>query len=1812
MPPHLDREQCKIYLPDIVHATYNFKGEVYPQAPLRHCALTCAPVQGNGDCGFATLAYIIGANPSDVNCLNIRSSICRYIQTIPWGAGELEAFVPAHNIEGYAVTVCENADQYLRLSNMFAPGRHATDVEFVAFATEHNLEIFCYHAQLQAWIVYKPHRSVVTDPTSRRAVYVRHSHAHWEPVLSLEPLNQARTNCIPAAPSSMDQVPLFNTLNDQAGNHEHTNTNMGTTTRRCSTQDYNIPRISRTCSRKRRHVDPPEKQSDDEDQLIESLDQEDIIFHKSAHYTGAHRVVTEQGDFCDKCLRRSTPYFPLEFIMKSTETVMHGWFGAAFGNKENLNLCHLCDLYITKQKDRRVYNKWQYAWPSVISTLLIDTRVPSEKIALLYSWLPHELRQSWSHMQLYFHPRLQERPPEPTFSDITERRQSFLDDISSLESHRMSNALNAECYPSARCPFGCYAFVEEDGAIEFKHLINCLIPTFTSFKSSYQSSLRGMRRDFLKPMLHLDTFLVSGRTRVDQNLGLVIHTCKEHNRGSALQYVHPPKHPTLSRLPSMKAERLAFLVPSLRQLKTGKANYSSHTYQLLHAQGGYGGISSTVLTKRRRWDITSDILSEAEAQCVAGRSDIRSHIQGLASAGEINASLAEEFIETANKACSQDHVVLKSSTSISIEACLNFDKNVSATRQEATLCISRLRSLVFAQPSNAYGVAPAETRKLHDEKLWLLRAAISISPRLCSIVGDMLSADINLLPLAQYLSICLFEQSKNFHRSNGSDSASAALESAVQDSSERNAAEAIADFLSQHSDVQRLSTNGVHSLDELRFENDLVVITNRINRATRHTKLEDRVIFDGNVYELRFVSNTMAKQITHWKAITRHGGQHSTFWLQDNQFKSPQKQNPEVDICTERHFGRGQWNLAIYYKANPETSKVRRALYLEHITGQGKFVCSEHGIPLTKDYPGNGYTCQCGRVSALRCAESKCTSAICRKHMQEKLHEDSYESCTLMPVSSKQQNILAAQPSGDKHAFEADIDCDTPIFGDVANFANDEDLNEANINLDNEFMNYVTDAGPCLSDDEEVDGTIIPSTDTGVREQFFVDTTNDSDLPLHVLLNGHHGLLRRTTGKPISMISRHKRTLENLVATSTDGCAPTIYPEAMLYPTVFWKQNDDASYPGAIPSILYNPACSNRSVNFASIQDMMKTRLKDSSLQTSSSPFYQAFAFDTIFNQQLNTADSRIILHRGWQELASKNARSVSKDGTMRMESDESYRNVRELSAALANEPATYFYTYTCNQSEHPGVKPIFEALRAKFSEHSHSSETINAAIQAELSTMLRAWERSSRLMMKYIEKSPEQPLGPVKKLWYRYEFQDKTGAFPHIHALIWTGEDQHSEAVKQRIVCSSAAFLGETNKFLKKTGRPEMTNEEFVKNWSLFESIQSHSCENAKFRCHKKTDQLGRSVCRVPNYEPSNSYSYEPIHFEFSEETKNLFLELGLAYIDPVTCRLHISPELIGGKHSYPANRHETISPTNASLFYILKSSLNLQICDKYMSGRYVAKYAAGIEARASMKIISSGQEDTFEVRTGNIQNVKISGVKATEERKAKDERVRTKFEGRVLSQTEALWFAFEFPYVATNMEFVHLPTVSKEFRTGLIIEKKGRRQQHQSGGGNYISEAHRVRQQMQLPSYRQFMSTQRMLIEDVETSNVTPDKITVFGVRPPELRFVDSPIQYFKWFRRERPTNGVSGVSVHERLLKTDATMSPWIDGLGHIVKLRPPAVTSFMNYAAGKIGVDGERHDVARNFSEFSSAIGCGNQWNLFVNMDSSVSKVEAQVR
>ena len=1714
----------------------------------------------DGDCLFSSLALAMGSTIATKSYL--RTMICSFLPKCNIAPQFLENYIVGNSGQLQSER-CVDVNDYLQKTNMKHDGVYGTCVELYTFAQLAHVDVYVYQCRCSSWVVYRfagdrtnstimplfivhnllgnhfdalsgisllPNAAEHFSPNSTCGL----KSAHNVPMVFSSTSSTSSAKKQPSVAlhsNAVNDIPLFDEdernhvskdneseQRDDEPRREMIIASDGSKKSRCDNFDWVF-----SCNSSSGKISVNEDASVSEDNSI----QKNCFVEENLSVSKKDNSGISGDQVCGMCARMSTDRYPLRWsILKATDVKYR-----KFGKKivQDCKVCQVCSEFNNLENIKS--RDWKYSWPAVLYTLLTDHSLSDEVAFILYSIVPAAIRESWAKSKKMFHRAIRRSTKEPVMVDITDRKSKFNEKIKSFCAKDLEEALDSECYPDCRCPFGCFTFVEKCGYVSFNHLINRFLPSFTAFDSDCDRHLRNAREDWLRTYTHLDTFTISAFCFVDEEKGLVLGTREEHHGGSKLQFIHVPTNPSLRRLSPPTGDRLALAIPTFNLLKNAKANYSSHTYQLLKACGNYSGISSVRLTSKRQWTHTSELLVKAESQCSLYRQDIQYFLKNLVATSEITENMRSDIFKQ-QPDFEESQQSLKSSSSLSLSASIKLGDILGVNDDE--FLITKLKSVAFAENVDDFGSAPAKLVAPFSVELWILQTMFCVSPYLCEKLSDACYEKPDLLPVVRFLDCLIFRKAKSY--GNGKKNRNEVMEVLNKYEASCGSSHVLGSFVAEncgtvkHCPISERK-NVIKSLNSaICADTHKVAIFTYSGCNTLRTKcdLPQEIIAHGQKFELRYVAVEQGNQKN--AALSKHSGSFRKFWLNQGKKKYWTRTTLKADLLCDRIVN-GYWNIAIYYAVSLENVEKLKIRHYQNLTGQGKFICEDHLIPLTRDLKKSGYFCQCGNVSYIRCPIEGCNSCLCRKEAV-----NVSESTVHVPNDRKtRENVPSTSSQG------TDV-----TSSERSQISSTNKSSQDNFVVDGGLMDERSENSVSLADCVTAAG----ATPLYVKDTLQTDT--QFDLPLHILLNGQCGLLKRKKGTPIYVAAKFKRVLENIATTSPPNSVPLIQSEAMLFPSIFWKQNEDGGYAGAIPAGLYNDTWHNSTLGFVGLDDMLKTRLKDSSLLTSSDPRYIQYAFDCIFNLQLRESDTRVVLSRGWSENAMRHKNiQVVREGGIFFDQDDSRKNVNELSAALRESPATFFFTYTCSQSTHPGVREIFAAINKKYPVGNCDSEERQAAIQAEMINMLRAWERSSRLIMTYIEKSHEEPLGKVLKIWYRYEFQDKTSAFPHIHALIWTENDSFSLEVKSKICCSVSSFLGN---LLKEVGSSKYSMEDQAELQTLFEKLQSHSCTKAKFRCHKKTDNLKESTCRVPKYPASLDYSYKHVDKKFSYETLILFQKLGLASVEKCSGKIKVIDELCGGKHHYPTDLGYHISPTNASIFALVRSSTNLQICDRWMSSRYLSKYAAGVEERSAVSLKSSSVADTVGFEINEQLNEKIAGVQLTNRKTEKNR--RKQYVARVLSVTESVWWMLQFPYVVTNINFVHVVTSPKEKRAGVVFEPK---MKEKRSGEQMYGKQIKLRISLNLPDHRRFTANQELIIVDSERSMLSADKITVFGARPPELLFVTEVEKYFTWFIRSRVTKNVDSA----KMLEKNVQKSLWIDGFGYQIKLNYLYRKSFTTF-------------------------------------------------
>jgi hypothetical protein len=294
--------------------------------------------------------------------------------------------------------------------------------------------------------------------------------------------------------------------------------------------------------------------------------------------------------------------------------------------------------------------------------------------------------------------------------------------------------------------------------------------------------------------------------------------------------------------------------------------------------------------------------------------------------------------------------------------------------------------------------------------------------------------------------------------------------------------------------------------------------------------------------------------------------------------------------------------------------------------------------------------------------------------------------------------------------------------------------------------------------------------------------------------------------------------------------------------------------------------------------------------------------------------------------------------------------------------------------------------------------------------------------------------------------------------------------------------------------------------------------------------------------------------------------------------------------KHLLEAKRHippcyatnQPYSPANPFLFAMMKCAMNLQYCTSYLILRYLAKYVGSIDKnqRIIFKAPANKDRDTnFRVHVEDLYNTKITGNQIQEkltETKRQDNRYQ--YEGRGLSTAELGMHFLRYPMIITTFKFVYIPTGPMAERPMLkrspfinsLIEQQRvhtNARSPQDLDTSAVFANFKARQELGFPLSRQFDDYQVITFKDAAFQCGSIDRITAFGLRPPELRFMKSVPKYWTYFVRESMSLQKNDLDLQVQDFKKLLTFSiwtcPWIDALGYRITIRRNAATKVLQF-------------------------------------------------
>jgi hypothetical protein len=1033
---------------------------------------------------------------------------------------------------------------------------------------------------------------------------------------------------------------------------------------------------------------------------------------------------------------------------------------------------------------------------------------------------------------------------------------------------------------------------------------------------------------------------------------------------------------------------------------------------------------------------------------------------------------------------------------------------------------------------------------------------------------------------------------------------------------------------------------------------------------------------------------------------SRHGTLNFPMWWVHHRDERQQKHysHSSAHLCQRTM---DSWDVAVYVNARMPSMENLKEKYLLSCGGQVRIRCSRHKLPLVTAPLRTNVACHaCHREIRYVCPYHECTVGICRFHYQERMNvehdtapfyinihddtagglnnmganhevhqDDSNDDSSFYPESSTSSSdslTAAGNWLSEFYDYNSD-DSSTDSNDSSSNAANGVDYNQYGTDdadtVDGALLDMVHgDVDDYLLQLEQENTEVLDPEDCVTCNVFETDhleaddnnefdkgfpTTNAGRFPvhaetdhhtigMHVIFNKHGHVLVRKNRKLLQNRAQ-QHFIQGLVATRANTTIPLVFPDAMIFPSIFWNSCLDGSMIGSIPSALLLDDRTMRCLGVASLHDHYQSRIMDTSLLTSTDYRYLYHALDGILNLQNRGQDTRIVFSRRMGALENERggARCIGGEPEQHVfdsDSVDSRPVVNKLAAAMGEEMPTLFYTHTCSMKTHFGMRVIRnwldseEAIKQIWSKIDDRGQPISSEeehqlrhdlMQSSCVLALRCWINVVEIYMQYITKSNERPIGTVTKSWYRLELQDAAANLPHIHSIIWLKENDGTEHGRAQVLSHIRASMRcmvtpqEEQHYIDKgvvSSREELSNMLETAHKMLLHKHTRRCLIPAPNSSHHKytvnevaakgdmttTDLLQQGArCKVPNnflMSPNpNDHSFVEISIAHSSAALEVMQIIGLVgdYTGDGDLVQFLDPRLVVKRHIPPTSACEGIvSPALVPLLLYVLSSMNVQLMDMYTASRYCAKYAGGTDEsnRIYLRPPRALQDHhTLNVDIADVGNTKITSVKFLEDEKSKLE--RRKPDGRALGASEAAMLVLGIPQVYTDIKFIHIPSVPLEERPAfdrpvpigrLIAEGIVQVPVPNISDidAQTVIPSHAARHppyHFDFPIWRQFTEEAVMLAKDELVSPYSINATAVFGLRPPELLFVNRQKEYFRWFERfdvvlskEEQTNRMDSLMNYcDEHLHIDYSLCCWIDGTTKIVKLRAAALPEILRW-------------------------------------------------
>jgi hypothetical protein len=736
---------------------------------------------------------------------------------------------------------------------------------------------------------------------------------------------------------------------------------------------------------------------------------------------------------------------------------------------------------------------------------------------------------------------------------------------------------------------------------------------------------------------------------------------------------------------------------------------------------------------------------------------------------------------------------------------------------------------------------------------------------------------------------------------------------------------------------------------------------------------------------------------------------------------------------------------------------------------------------------------------------------------------------------------------------------------------------------------------------EVEDSDVVPflTTEAGDKPATFDDVDSDKFWhPAYIMLNNVSSCTVRNGRKQINPCQRDRFMIQSLVSTTPGTATPLTYPEAAMMPRHFPQAAsvDSSSILGALP--VWAVGGDSSYYGFENTATVTRQRITASGSTMSTDTHYVKHRFEVSANQFLSKSDSRKSPF-GTAFMVDKSSKTGiahnTFDESRLTDSVESNMIVLGLCATQEHIKHDIFGTVTCNQSRTPGTDFVYEWVRSDdWAKHIKDYDTMTAPQKAEYERcideasspiFLRQWIQYRTAFINQLKKKISEKGGRSLALTNRDEYQKDSGNLPHMHFILACNKSGMGPDAEQFIM-----DLIRTSPFevVRQSDVETMINEGLLEDTYQMNEYNQLACD---ILCHKNCTE--RCQMRIGDGDGPSNFKCRKPHpvFDSPDPSCHSFTNLPHSFSPEFTeamTRMRFCTEENGvPKFSHPffnptrhfapciANCRFNMSPIIPSWFLASESMVNAQyIGNKDQSGKYCFKYSFKPDTSERVETAVNAHDGSIQTDVIFQHNMKIATSKFNEEKAAAKSRKKDNVTGEIVAHLAIWQKCLLIPDMDTDHTFICVNTRDFESRQRSKIELQGsgkvRRDKKvgRNRDGTERQPDHQyddiyldtVRKSIrpELRPQQQLTQAQLDILFDDRVDNRKYDKISEFGVRPPELVPVFSRLKHY--YRLCVVSNEFTP-NIMDLLCIAPLTRCRWIDGFGRMIRLRKSTLSEVL---------------------------------------------------